>query len=177
MVIACIAGFALAALTGLAVAKSFTIGVAKNAKVTNMVKHTTKKESIYTDTHGVAVYTLTHDTIQHPGCTKANGCFKFWFPVTVSSKTAKLTKASGVKGKLGLFHRNGFSQVTIDNHPLYTFKFDNKHKGVATGEGLATFGGVWHVDVDTTKSATTPPPMTGTTTGTGTNCSLPPYCY
>jgi predicted lipoprotein with Yx(FWY)xxD motif len=176
VLIAAIAGFALAALTGLAIAKSFTIGISKNAKVTNMIKKTSTRENVYTDTHGVAVYTLTHDTIQHPGCTKANGCFGFWFPVTVPSKNTKLTKASGIKGTLALFHRNGFFQVTLDKHPLYTFKLDNKRKGVATGEGIPSFGGIWHVEVDatkkSTKTTTTSPPMM-TTTGT-MPCLYPP---
>jgi predicted lipoprotein with Yx(FWY)xxD motif len=177
MLVACIAGFGLAALTGLAIAKSFTLGVAKNAKVTN-VSGVTKHENIYTDLHGVAVYTLTHDTIKHPGCTKANGCFGFWFPVTVP-KNAKLTKAAGIKGELGTFHRNGFFQLTLDKHPLYTFKFDDKRKGVATGEGVPSFGGVWHVEVDAagggTKTTTTTTTTTSSTT-TGTSCLYPP-CY
>jgi predicted lipoprotein with Yx(FWY)xxD motif len=166
------AGFGVAALTGLAVAKSFTLAVVKNAKVTN-TKGVTKHENVVSNAHGVSVYTLTHDTIQHPGCTKANGCFAFWFPVTVPSKSSKLTKAPGVKGKLGTFHRNGFFQVTLDKHPLYTFKFDNKHKGVATGEGIANFGGIWHVEQASgaSKSTTT---SSSTSTSTSTGYTYPP---
>lgn len=168
--VACTAGFALAVLTGLAVAKSFTVGVAKNAKVTD-IKGVTKHENVYADAHGVAVYMLTHDTIQHPGCTKADGCFAFWFPVTVPSKNTKLTKAPGVSGKLRLFHRNRFFQVTLNKHPLYTFKLDNKRKGVATGEGIPSFGGVWHVEVDASGANTKT-----TTTTTSSTCLYPGYC-
>lgn len=170
------AGFGVAALTGLAVAKSFTLAVVKNAKVTNITnpKGVAKHENVVSNAHGVSVYTLTHDTIQHPGCTKANRCFAFWFPVTVPSKSSKLTKAPGVKGKLGTFHRNGFFQVTLDKHPLYTFKFDNQHKGVATGEGVASFHGIWHVE---RASATTQSTKTSTTTSTSMSTSTSPYMY
>jgi predicted lipoprotein with Yx(FWY)xxD motif len=172
MLLAGIAGLALAAMTGLAVAKSFTLGVAKNAKVTN-IKGVTKHENVVSNAHGVSVYTLTHDTIHHPGCTKANGCFAFWFPVTVSSKNSKLTKAPGVKGKLGTFHRDGFFQVTLDKHPLYTFKLDNKHKGVATGEGIPSFGGIWHVE-QATATKTSQTTSTSTSTSTSTGYTYPP---
>jgi predicted lipoprotein with Yx(FWY)xxD motif len=144
LLVAAIAGVAVAALAGLAVAKSFTLTTVKNAKVTN-VKGVSRRETIVGSSQGVAVYTLTHDSVQHPGCTKANGCFRFWPPVTVHSKSTKLTKAPGVKGKLGLFHRNGLFQVTLNNHPLYTFKLDNEKKGTAKGEGVPSFGGIWHV--------------------------------
>jgi hypothetical protein len=68
---------------------------------------------------------------------------KFWFPVTVSS-AKKLTAAPGVKGKLGVWHRNGFFQATLRGRPLYTFIGDSK-KAVATGEGIKSFGGTWHL--------------------------------
>jgi predicted lipoprotein with Yx(FWY)xxD motif len=174
MLLACIAGFSLAALTGLAVAKSFTLSIDKNAKVTNFNTHASKHENVYANSHGVVVYTLTHDSIQHPGCTKANGCFAFWFPVTVAQH-AKLSKAAGIKGTLGTFHRNGFFQLTLDKHPLYTFKLDNNHKGIAMGEAIASFGGVWHVAQDkSSKNTSTTPPMMGTTTTTP--CIYGPPC-
>jgi predicted lipoprotein with Yx(FWY)xxD motif len=174
IMIAAVAGFGVAGMAGLAVAKSFTLGVATNAKVTN-IKGVTKHENIASDAHGLSVYTLTHDTIQHPGCTKANGCFAFWFPVTVPSKNTKLTKAPGIKGNLGMFHRNGFFQLTLDKHPLYTFKFDNKRKGVATGEGIPTFGGIWHVvQAGATKKTTKTTSTMTTTTSTTMPCLYPP---
>jgi predicted lipoprotein with Yx(FWY)xxD motif len=172
MLVVAIAGFGIAALTGIAVAKSFTLEIDKNAKVTNFNTHASKRENAYANSHGVVVYTLTHDSIQHPGCTQKNGCFAFWFPVTVGAHQ-KLSKPAGIKGKLGTFHRNGFFQLTLDKHPLYTFKLDMGRKGVATGEAIGSFGGVWHVAQDKSSKRTTPP--TGTTTGT-TPCTYPPYC-
>ncbi len=174
-VAAAIAGFALAAMAGLAIAKTFTLKVAANVKVSNITDPNVaaKHEAVAVNAHGVSLYTLTHDTIAHPGCTKANKCFTFWFPATVPSKSTKLTKPAGVKGKLGTFHRNGFFQLTLNNHPLYTFKFDSKKKGVANGEGVKSFGGVWHV----VKASSASKPATTTTTPTTTtmpSCFYPP---
>lgn len=166
-VTAAIAGFGLAALAGLAIAKTFTVEVVGHAKVSGV----SKPEAIVANVHGVSLYTLSHDTIAHPGCTKANGCFAFWFPATVRSKRTKLTKPAGVRGTLRTFHRNGFFQLTLNNHPLYTFKLDSKKQGVANGEGIPSFGGVWHV---VKASSSSNPKTTTTTTSTGTPTM--PYC-
>jgi predicted lipoprotein with Yx(FWY)xxD motif len=168
-----LAGVALAALAGIAIAKVTTLGVAKNVKVK------TKNENVVVDPHGITVYTLS-DEMTKPHvkltCTKASGCFAFWFPVTVHSASTKLTAASGIKGKLGMLHRNGFFQVTLGGKPLYTFKFDaggngKPSKGKATGEGIPSFGGVWHVIA--VASSAHAPTHTTTTTTTSTN----PYSY
>ena len=142
IVVAALAGLASAAMVGLAVAKTLTLQVAKGASVTNQ-SGSTKTEAIVVNTKGRAVYMLSGDTTKHPKCTKANGCFSFWPPVTVSSAKG-LSKAAGVKGKLGVFKRNGIMQVTLGGHPLYTFANDHK-KNNATGEGVNGFNGIWHV--------------------------------
>jgi predicted lipoprotein with Yx(FWY)xxD motif len=136
-----IVGFATAMLVGIAIAKSFTLKVEKNAKVTN-TSRVTKRQTIVTN-RGFAVYTLTGDSKQHPECVKANMCLMFWPPVKVSS-AKKLSKAPGIKGKLGVWQRNGFNQVTLNGHPLYHFSSDTGN-GAATGEGIVAFGGTWHV--------------------------------
>jgi predicted lipoprotein with Yx(FWY)xxD motif len=169
-----LAGVALAALAGIAIAKASTLGVAKNVKVK------TKSENVVVDSHGIAVYTLSDETTKPHHvkltCTKASGCFAFWFPVTVHSASTKLTAASGIKGKLGLLRRNGFFQVTLGGKPLYTFKLDENSsgkpvKGKTIGEGIPSFGGVWHVIVAASSSHA--PTHTTTTTTTSTN----PYSY
>jgi predicted lipoprotein with Yx(FWY)xxD motif len=172
---AAIAGFGLAALAGMAIAKTFTLKVVANAKVSNISDPSvaSKREAVAANLHGVSLYTLTHDTIAHPGCTKANKCFMFWFPATVPSKSTKLTKPSGVKGTLRVFHRNGFFQLALNNHPLYTFKLDNKKSGVAVGDGVKSFGGVWHPVPASAKAKTQTTPTMTTTTTTPT-CLYPP---
>jgi predicted lipoprotein with Yx(FWY)xxD motif len=169
--VAAAGGIAVAALVGVAVAKSFTLQVAKNAKVTNQ-SGTTTTENIAVNSHGFAVYTLSGDSKSHPKCTKANGCFKFWPPVTVSS-AKKLSKAPGIKGKLGVWRRNGLIQLTLAGHPLYRFSFDSK-RHTATGEGLHSFKGFWHVVKAAGSPGGTPTTPTMTTTTTPPPCLYPP---
>jgi predicted lipoprotein with Yx(FWY)xxD motif len=179
MLTAAVAGFATALLVGIAIAKTFTLEVAKHAKVTNTAG-VTKRENIVVNSRGFAVYDLTGDSKHHPKCTKANHCFPIWPPVTVAS-ARKLTKAAGVHGKLGVWRRNGFFQVTLGGHPLYRFAPDTKRR-VATGEGIRSFGGTWHVikasvpgsATGTTTSTTTTTMTTTTTTTTTGPCSYPP---
>jgi predicted lipoprotein with Yx(FWY)xxD motif len=168
MFLAAVAGFASAALVGVAVAKTFTLAVATGAKVTNTTGMT-KSENIVVNSRGFAVYDLTGDSKRHPECTKAKGCFKFWPPVTVASAN-KLSDAPGISGKLGVWHRDGFLQVTLGGHPLYRFAPDSQAH-TATGEGIQSFGGTWHVI-----TASVSGNATGTTTGTTTTITMPTTC-
>lgn len=154
-------GFAAALVAGAAYAASFTLNVAQNATV----KGASAPEAIVVTKAGMAVYELTGDTRHHPECTKANGCFNFWPPVTVSA-SAKLSLPAGVKGKLGTWSRRGITQLTLSGHPLYLFTADTKRDD-ATGQGIKGFGGTWHVITVATASGTGP--STGSTpTGGGT---------
>ncbi len=174
--VAATAGFVAAALVGVALAKTFTLNVAKNARVTNQ-SGVTKTENIVVNSRGFAVYTLTGDSKAHPECTKGNGCFTFWPPLKVSSPK-NVSKAPGIKGKLGVWHRNGFFQVTLAGHPLYRFAPDHQ-KDHATGEGIHSFGGTWHVvkAASSSRSGTASGGTTSTmTTTTSTTCLYPP-CY
>ena len=164
-----VCGLAIAALAGIALAKASApplLGVASNAPVTN-TSGVTKHESIVVDRHAVAVYWLAGETTQHPLCTKAAHCFGAWPPVTKPGNL-KLDAASAIKGKLRVWQRNGFSQVTLGGHPLYTFAGDVPKKRSATGEGITSFGGVWHAALPNLGSSTahhspTPPPPPPTT--------------
>ncbi len=170
--IAAVAGFGVAGLIGVAVAKSFTLGVGKNVMVGS------KHENVATS-GGHAVYDLTGDSKQHPECTMASGCYAFWPPVKVSS-AKHLSKASGIKGKLGVWRHDGFNQVTLNGHPLYRYAGDSS-KTKATGEGIKTFGGTWHVVKASGSSGGSGGSGGGTGTGTGTTgttmttgCAYPP---
>jgi predicted lipoprotein with Yx(FWY)xxD motif len=133
-----------AALAGLAAAKpkhvTPTLNTARSSKL---------HETIVVDSHGVTLYTLSGETARHLKCTPqavpAGLCLKFWPPLTVHSAKSKITAAKGVKGKLGIIHRGGFFQVTLGGSPLYYFMLDHAKKGSVNGEGIRSFGGVWHV--------------------------------
>jgi predicted lipoprotein with Yx(FWY)xxD motif len=156
-----VAGLALGAFAGVALARTFTLKVAKNEKVSNITKPSTptKTESILVNSRGAAVYTLSGDTKRHQKCTDTM-CRKFWPPVTVASAKSKLSAAPGVKGKLGTAHRGKIFQVTLNGHPLYTFSQDKK-KGSAVGDGVVAFKGTWHVWAVKSSKGTTSPPTTG----------------
>jgi predicted lipoprotein with Yx(FWY)xxD motif len=148
-VLAAVTGLALVA-TAAVVAKTFTLHVAKHAAVTNQSSKTVH-ENIVVNSGSMAVYVLSGDSKAHPKCTLSGGCFAFWPPVKVASKSS-LSKGPGVPGRLGIWRRNGFNQVTLNGHPLYTYVGDTA-KNQANGQGVMSFGGTWSVvKVKTTTS-------------------------
>ena len=177
LIVVALAAVAIAALVAIASARTFTLHVDHAATVRSASGQTTR-ENIAVSQSDAAVYTLTGDTAAHPKCTKANGCFGFWPPITVRS-AATLSKAPGISGRLGSIRRDGMRQVTLNGHPLYRFSFDHT-RGTATGEGLNTFHGVWHVvrAAGTASSGTSTQTTTTstTTTSSSTPCLYPP-CY
>ena len=167
---------AAVALAGVAIAKSMTLSVVKNGKVTNQ-QMVTKTEPIAVNSKGRAVYLLTGDSKTHAECTAINGCLAIWLPVTVNTAHSKPSAAKGIKSKLAVWNRTGLTgpihQVTLGGHPLYTFLPDTK-KAHATGEGIVAFGGTWHVIKATaskaaTKTTSSPSPVMNPPSG------LPPY--
>ena len=164
---------AMLAVAAVAIAKSFTLNVAKNATVTNMTTMVTKHENIAVNGKGFAVYWLTGDSKTHPECTQAKGCFAVWPPVTAASAKA-LSKAPGISGKLTSWKRNGFTQAVLGGHPLYTFAIDTK-KNDATGEGIVHFGGTWHVITAASASKATQLGSTTPSTTTTTTTTMTPY--
>ncbi len=158
-----------ASVAGLAFAKS-------GGGTVKSVHNASLGESILANSKGQTLYTLSGETTHHLLCT-SSACFQFWPPYKVS-KTAKLS-SSGVKGKLGKLHRDGFYQVTLDGRPLYRFSPDT-HAGQANGNGIKSFGGTWHVVKESgAKTATTTTATTSTMppTSTGTTTSTNPYGY
>jgi predicted lipoprotein with Yx(FWY)xxD motif len=107
------------------------------------------------DGKGRTLYTLSGETTKHLKCT-SQACLGIWTPLTVSSRKAKLTAASGVKGRLGLLKRSGGRlQVTLGGKPLYRFSGDSA-PGDTNGDGIRSFGGTWHAV--TAGAAKAPPP-------------------
>jgi predicted lipoprotein with Yx(FWY)xxD motif len=176
----CLAGAAVLAVAGMAIAKSFTLKVAKNVHVTNVptamfaVKPVNTHESVAVGPSGFAVYTFQGETTHHIICKKttsaATNCWAFWPPVSPSGSGA-VTKQSGIKGKLGTFQNNGVTQLTLNGQPLYYFTPDlkGKNKHQAVGDQLKTFGSIWHVvkaSGSSSHSAPTSPMPTTSTTST-----------
>ena len=143
--LATVGAVAMLALAAVIAVMAISANAASTTIGAKTVKVGSRSEPIAVNAKGVAVYTLSGDSPTHMLCTKANGCFSVWPPVTVHGKA---TIASGVKGKLGTFNRDGFTQATLDGHPLYTFAGDGGKAGKATGNGITSFGGTWHVIVE-----------------------------
>jgi predicted lipoprotein with Yx(FWY)xxD motif len=124
----------LLAVVAIAVAKSATVGIGR----ASVHGH---KESVAVNAKGVTIYELGPETSRHLVC-KSQTCFAAWPPVKAKGA---VTKMAGVTGKLGTIKRDGFTQVTLDGKPVYTFVEDGGRRGEAEGDGLRNFGGVWHV--------------------------------
>jgi predicted lipoprotein with Yx(FWY)xxD motif len=105
-----------------------------------------KPQTIVVDGRGVTVYALGGESLAHLECV-TRACFNVWQPLKVSSATAKVVKAPGVPGTVDIIRRvrGGFSQVTLDRHPLYDFSGDKGRRGSTTGQGIKRYGGSWHV--------------------------------
>jgi predicted lipoprotein with Yx(FWY)xxD motif len=156
--------FAGAAIASLAFAKTTTtLQTARNSKL---------GETIVVGSNGRTLYALKPETTHHLLC-KNSQCFQFWPPLKVS-KNAKLTAASGVKGKLGKLHRDGFYQVTLGGDPLYMFAEDSG-KGQANGQGIKSFGGTWHVIATSSSKHDTTTTTTTTSSTTSSTYSYPGY--
>ncbi len=156
--LAAIAGVAMIALAAVIAVMAMSANAASNTIGVKTVKVGGRSEPIAVNAKGVTVYTLSGDSAKHMECTKANGCFSAWPPVTVHGKA---TMAAGVTGALGTFKRNGLTQVTLNGHPLYTFAGDHDTAGVANGNGIRTFGGTWHVVLEGQAMAATSPSSGG----------------
>jgi predicted lipoprotein with Yx(FWY)xxD motif len=124
----------LLAVAAIAVAKSATVGIGR----ASVHGH---KESVAVNAKGVTIYELGPETSRHLVC-KSQTCFAAWPPVKAKGA---VTKMAGVTGKLGTIKRDGFTQVTLDGKPVYTFVEDGGRRGEAEGDGIRNFGGVWHV--------------------------------
>jgi predicted lipoprotein with Yx(FWY)xxD motif len=155
-------GILVASWAGLAQAAATHKPAAK--PIVTSAKNTTLSKTIILNTHGRTLYWLQPETTKHLLCTGM--CLKFWFPLTVKSKQTRLVAGKGVHGHLAAFKRpEGALQVTLRGLPLYTFVGDNG-KNQSNGEGIHSFGGVWHAVTANTPTPTstgaspTPPPMT-----------------
>jgi hypothetical protein len=103
----------------------------------------------------------------------------------VSPGSAKgVSKAAGIKGKLGTFRNHGVLQLTLNGQPLYYFTPDlqSHNRKQATGDELRTFGSIWHIvkaagPVSQAKSPQMPAPSSSTSSTSTTSTNPYPYTY
>jgi predicted lipoprotein with Yx(FWY)xxD motif len=154
-----VAAAALATVVATALAAGSSLTLSSNAS--SMLG-----KPVVVNPQGRTLYHLSPETNKHLLC-KSRECLTNWPPLTVKSTKTKLKAGSGVKGKLALLHRsNGTLQVTLNGLPLYRYAGDSAKNDV-NGEGIESFGGIWHA-VKASSSSGATPPMTTTPTMTGT---------
>jgi len=108
----------------------------KTSTVTLGTRSVSGVGTVLVDGHGMTLYTFTSGGQPVP-CT--GPCASAWPPLRVpAGSTSK--DVTGVKG-LGVTAQG---QVTENSLPLYRYSQDNS-PGQARGEGIRSFGGVWHV--------------------------------
>jgi predicted lipoprotein with Yx(FWY)xxD motif len=130
-----------AVLAGTLALAAIALGARAGFVVTS-AHNSTLGEQVVVDNHGDTLYVLHPETAHHLLCTSEE-CLKFWPPLTVSSRTARLKAGPGVKGKLGVIRRKrGVFQLTLRGEPLYRFSGDHV-PGQANGQGIKSFGGQW----------------------------------
>ena len=117
--------------------KKSTATTAKGGSATAVVKTaSTPLGTIVVTRDGKTVYTLTNGGQQVP-C--SDTCLQVWPAVTLPAGTTKAT-GTGVKN----VGTAAGGHVTVNGAPVYTFAGDAS-AGTTAGEGINSFGGIWHV--------------------------------
>jgi predicted lipoprotein with Yx(FWY)xxD motif len=156
----------------LAVASLAGVALAGGTPTVKSVANAKLGHTIVVNPTGRTLYTLSPETTHHLLCRESE-CLAIWPPLTVPSRTTKLKAGPGVQGKLSVFRRsNGRWQVTLRGKPLYRFS-EEHHNGETAGEGLETYGGIWH-SVSASASVAPAPSMPAAPT---TPAATPPYGY
>jgi predicted lipoprotein with Yx(FWY)xxD motif len=124
--------------------------------------NSSKFGTILVDSQGRTLYTLTNNNAAVP-C--AGACQTVWPPALLlagqqpaGSGVSNVSTASGSSGQ----------QVTYKGLPLYRFSGDVT-SGATNGDGINSFGGIWHVVKTSGGNSSTGAPSggTGTTGGSG----------
>ena len=111
-----------------------------------------KLGQLLVDAGGKTLYTLTNSGTA-VAC--SGQCVQFWPPLLLPAGTTSATGAAGVTG-LSTVSASSGTQVTANGLPLYRFSGDSA-AGDANGEGISSFGGIWHVvKASGTSGASTP---------------------
>lgn len=133
--IVCAAAIALSAFAAAGAPAFAGVPSASAPKITLKTKKVSGVGTVLVDPKGRTLYTLTASG-QAVACT--GGCTAIWPPLTTPAGST----VKGPKGVVVGVAPDGL-QVTAGGLPLYRFSGDTK-AGQANGEGIASFGGVWH---------------------------------
>ncbi len=150
-------------------ATSSTRAAAPAAAALVTAKKNDKLGTVLADKAGMTLYTLTNNG-KAVACTAA--CLKVWPPLDAPAGVSTPKGSAGITGLSTAAGSGGTHLLAVNGLPLYHFVQD-KDGGDAYGEGIKSFGGVWHVaktSAEPTKATKTAKEET-TTTETATTSS------
>jgi predicted lipoprotein with Yx(FWY)xxD motif len=128
--------------------------------------------TVLVDSAGKTLYTLKNAAGAPVAC--SGQCLTFWPPLLLPAGSTSATGATGVTG-LGTVSAGGGTQVTEGGAPLYHFSGDTA-AGTANGDGISSFGGVWHV-VKSSAAPSAPAPTNAPAPAATTTTSSGGYSY
>jgi predicted lipoprotein with Yx(FWY)xxD motif len=100
--------------------------------------------TVLTGANGLTLYMFKPDTATSSMCNSAGGCSSLWPP---AAGTGTLKSGTTLPGKLATITRqDGSTQVTYQNHPLYTYAKDSA-AGQTNGQGVLN---MWSIVTPTT---------------------------
>jgi predicted lipoprotein with Yx(FWY)xxD motif len=133
---------AVLALTAAALASLTAIASSATNRPATVKTGTSSLGRIVVDGKSHTLYLFQKD--RHGKSVCSGACAQNWPPL-LTKGTPKV--GPGAKSSLlGTTKRaDGTTQVTYNNHPLYTFVADNSKPGSTTGQGVDAFGARWYV--------------------------------
>jgi predicted lipoprotein with Yx(FWY)xxD motif len=130
---------AVLALAGCGGSASHALPTTSDGRPATVGVASTGLGDVLVDRQGRTLYLFARDSGTVSACTGA--CAVNWPPLRV--RGAPLVGSGATPSDVGTTARaDGFSQLTYNGHPLYTFVNDKK-PGDTNGEGISAFGGSW----------------------------------
>lgn len=114
-----------------------------------IAKKDAKLGTVLADSTGLTLYTLTANG-KPVDCT--GPCLQAWPPLELPAGVKAPTGSAGITGLSAVQAAGGGNLVAAGGLPLYRFVKD-KDAEDAYGEGIKSFGGVWHVSKTTAAPA------------------------
>jgi predicted lipoprotein with Yx(FWY)xxD motif len=119
-------------------------GGGSTAASTTIGTMNTSLGTVLTGAKGLTLYMFKPDTATSSMCNSAGSCSSLWPP---AAGTGALKSGTTLPGKLGtIMRQDGSTQVTYQNHPLYTYAKDSA-PGQTNGQGVLN---MWSVVTPTT---------------------------
>jgi predicted lipoprotein with Yx(FWY)xxD motif len=134
----------------------------RSSSLAVLTKFNSTHGQLLADSQSMSLYTLTKNGAA-VACT--GQCAQFWPPFEAPQGTT-VTAPPGVSGVGTTTAPDGNEQVTFRGLPVYRFIKDQSPADT-NGEGIQSFGGIWHLAVVSAPARLTGPAIAGVTTPDG----------